>query len=152
MVVHADLARLPGQITVSAKAGEDLDTSRPIDISPNGMIRLIRMSQEMSSSDLQQQQQQRLRALELANAMRSGRARLKREIGAGAVTVAEVLRDPSPEAERCSLGELLMSQRGWGRHRCASFLVRHKVSERKLIVDLTARQREFLAQELTALA
>jgi hypothetical protein len=102
----------------------------------------------MSSSDLRQL---RLRALSVANAVRSGRARLKREIGTGAVTLAEVLRDPSPEAEGCSLGELLLSQRGWGRRRCMSFLRRHQISERKLVAELSARQRELMAEDLASL-
>jgi hypothetical protein len=101
----------------------------------------------MASFDFQEQ---RLQALSLANTVRSGRARLKREIGGGSVTVAEVLRDPQPEAEGCSLRELLMSQRQWGQRRSAGFLKRHEISERKLVSELTARQRELLARELTA--
>jgi hypothetical protein len=103
---------------------------------------------EMSSQDLRQQ---RLQALGAANAMRSDRARLKRQIADGTITVALVLQPPPPESDGCSLGELLMSQRRWGRRRCMSFLTRHQLAERKLIRELTPRQREILAQELSAL-
>ena len=73
---------------------------------------------------------------------------MKREIRAGAVTVAEVLRDPPSEAVGCSLRELLLSQRGWGRRRCTRFLAAHEIGERKLLRELTARQRELLATQL----
>jgi hypothetical protein len=99
----------------------------------------------MSSSE---RHWQRLQALDLANVIRSARAQLKREIGAGELTVAKVLRDPPSEAEGCSLRELLASQRGWGRRRCARFLAAHEINERKLIRELTVRQRGLLAGEL----
>jgi hypothetical protein len=101
----------------------------------------------MSSDDLQQQ---RLQALGVANAVRSDRARLKRLIGEDAITVAEGLRSPPPESDGCSLGEQLMSQRRWGRRKCMSFLTRLQITERKLIRELTPRQRELLARELAA--
>ena len=41
-----------------------------------------------------------------------------------------------------------MSQRGWGRRRCARFLAAHEISERKLPRDLTVRQREQLSAEV----
>lgn len=57
----------------------------------------------MNSSE---RQRQRLQALDLANVTRLGRAQLKREIGTGAVTLVELLRDPPPLAEGCSVWEL----------------------------------------------
>ncbi|MFZ0386150.1 MAG: hypothetical protein WAL22_10825 [Solirubrobacteraceae bacterium] len=102
----------------------------------------------MSSSE---RHGQRLQALELANVVRSARAQLKREIAAGVVTVAEVLGDPPPEAEGCSLRELVACQRGWGRRRCTSFLAAYEIGERKLIRELTTCQRDLLAAELESL-
>jgi hypothetical protein len=99
----------------------------------------------MNSSERKRQQ---LQALDLANVTRLVRARLKREIGSGAVLLAEVLRDPPPEAEGCSLRELLMSQRGWGQRRCTRFLAAHEIGERKRLRELTVRQRELVGGEL----
>jgi len=107
---------------------------------------MVRLARAMGSSEFREQ---RIQALGLANAVRSGRARLKREIRDGATTIPEVLRTPPPEADRCTLRELLISQRGWGRSRCTSFLAHHEISEHKLLADLTDRQRELLARDLT---
>ena len=103
----------------------------------------------MNSSERRQQQ---LQALDLANVTRLGRAQLKREIGAGTVTVVAVLRDPPAAADGCSLRELLTSQRGWGQRRCARFLAAHEISERKLLRELTVRQREMLSGGLVRLS
>jgi hypothetical protein len=103
----------------------------------------------MSSSE---RHGQRLQALGQANVIRSARAQLKREIATGAVTVAGVLGDPPPEAEGCSLRELLACQRGWGRRRCTRFLAAYEISERKLIRELTTRQRDLLAAQLESLS
>jgi hypothetical protein len=49
------------------------------------------------------------------------------------------------------VGELLVSQRGWGATRCRRFLTRNHISERKPIGELTERQRHMLAGQLGAL-
>lgn len=83
---------------------------------------------------------QHLRALEHANRVRLARADLKRRIGAGAVTVAEVLTEPPAEVASMSISELLMSQRRWGRARCRRLLLSLGVPENKRIGTLTDRQ------------
>ena len=60
---------------------------------------------------------QRLRALEQANRVRSGRARLKREMATGVVTAADVIEQCPSEAETMAIGELLRSEPSWGRAR-----------------------------------
>ncbi len=87
---------------------------------------------------------QHLRALEHANRIRLARAELKRKIGAGEVTVREVLAAPPAELASMSLSELLMSQRRWGRARCRRLLLSLGVPENKRIGTLTDRQREAL--------
>jgi hypothetical protein len=85
----------------------------------------------------------RFRALARANEIRMARAELKRQIAA-----AEVILDPPSSARRWSVGELLVSQRGWGATRCRRFLARSQISERRTIGELTERQRHLLAAEL----
>ena len=91
---------------------------------------------------------QHLRALEHANRIRLARAELKRRIGAGALSAAEVLSEPPPEVDSMSISELLMSQRRWGRARCRRLLVTLGVPENKRVGTLTDRQRAALAAEL----
>jgi len=91
---------------------------------------------------------QRLRALERANEVRLARAELKRRIASGGVSAAQVILDCPWEAHSWSVGDLLMSQRRWGRTRCRKFLVQNEISEVKQIRTLTERQRHMLASKL----
>jgi hypothetical protein len=91
---------------------------------------------------------QRLRALERANEVRLARAELKRRIAGGGLSAAQVILDCPGEAHSWSLGDLLMSQRRWGRTRCRKFLVQNEISEVKQIGSLTDRQRRMLASKL----
>lgn len=95
---------------------------------------------------------QHLRALEHANRIRLARAELKRRIGAGALSAAEVLSEPPPEVDSMSISELLMSQRRWGRARCRRLLVTLGVPENKRIGTLTERQRVGLFELLAGKA
>ena len=91
---------------------------------------------------------QRLRALEQANRVRSGRARLKREIATGAVTAAEVIERCPHEAETMAIGELLRSQPRWGPARCSRLLLSTGISDGRPLAALTERQRRDLVARL----
>jgi hypothetical protein len=91
---------------------------------------------------------QHLRALEHANRVRLARADLKRRIGAGEVTVAEVVANHPAEVSGMSISDLLMSQRRWGRARCRRLLLTLGVPENKRIGTFTDRQRMLVAQLL----
>ena len=92
----------------------------------------------------------RFRALARANQIRVARAELKRQIAEGEIEAAQVLLSPPHAARNWSVGELLVSQRGWGATRCRRFLLRSQINERRPVGDLTERQRTVLAQELRA--
>lgn len=89
--------------------------------------------------------QQHLRALEHANRVRLARARLKREIGAGARQAAEVITTCPWEVQSMSISDVLMSQKRWGRARCRRLLLSIGVPENKQVGTLTDRQRLALA-------
>jgi len=91
-----------------------------------------------------------LRALEQANQVRLARARLKRRVKAGGVAAAEVVLTSPWQTRTMSVGELLMSQRGWGRVRTRRLLLSLAVPENKQIATLTERQRLAIAAVLTA--
>jgi hypothetical protein len=93
-------------------------------------------------------QPQHLRALERANAVRLARAELKRRVGNGSLSAAEVILDVPPEAATMSVSELLLSQRRWGETRCRKFLQGCELSETKVLGSLTERQRQTLAASL----
>ena len=93
---------------------------------------------------------QHLQALQRANAVRLARAELKRRVGDGQVTVAEVILNAPWEADSMSIADLLTSQRRWGETRCRKFLQCVPMSENKTIGSMTDRQRRELAQMLGA--
>jgi hypothetical protein len=92
----------------------------------------------------------RFRALARANQIRVERAELKRQIAEGEVEAAAVILDPPGAAHSWPVGELLVSQRGWGAARCRRFLARSHINERRTVGELTDRQRHLLAGELRA--
>jgi hypothetical protein len=91
-----------------------------------------------------------LAALERANDVRVARAQLKRRVKAGRLTAAEVVLTSTWQARTMPVGDLLMSQRGWGRVRARRLLLSLAVPENKQIGTLTERQRLAIAAILTA--
>jgi hypothetical protein len=93
---------------------------------------------------------QHVRALKRANEVRRARALIKRRIASGDLTAARVILSHRWELESMCIGEVLLSQRRWGRTRCDSFLVRLAMPENKRIGSMTERQRVAAAALLTA--
>ncbi len=91
---------------------------------------------------------QHLRALARANEVRLARAELKRRVHDGAFTAAEVILDAPWEVATMAVGELLMSQRSWGKMRCRKLLQSIPMSEGKKIGAMTERQRKAVAAAL----
>jgi hypothetical protein len=95
-------------------------------------------------------QPQCMQALARANEVRLARARLKRQVGAGERSAIEVVRDVPWEAETMPIGELLCSQRRWGRARSRKLLMSIHLSEAKPLGSMTPRQRRLLVGALEA--
>jgi len=86
-----------------------------------------------------------MQALQRANEVRLARAELKRKVGEGAITVAEVILACPWEAASMTIAELLTSQRRWGTTRCGKFLAQIGMPETKSVGSMTERQRSLLA-------
>jgi hypothetical protein len=95
---------------------------------------------------------QHMQALAHANRVRLARASLKRAVLGGQLDVAQVIRTCPWEVETMTVGELLRSQRRWGRTRTRKFLVALALNENRELGRLTDRQRNVLAAELEARA
>jgi hypothetical protein len=91
---------------------------------------------------------QHMKALAEANRVRLARAELKRSINAGRANPGEVIRGCPWQVETMTVGELLRSQRRWGRARARKFLVALALNENRQLGRLTERQRGVLAREL----
>lgn len=88
---------------------------------------------------------QHMQALQRANEVRLARAELKRNIGLGTLTVAEVILMCPWEAASMTIAELLTSQRRWGTTRASKFLAGIGMPETKTVGSMTDRQRGLLA-------
>jgi hypothetical protein len=95
---------------------------------------------------------QHMEALAHANRVRLARASLKRAILAGQADVVQVVRACPWEVRTMTVGELLRSQRRWGRARARKFLSSLALNENRELGRLTERQRGVLASELQAKA
>ena len=93
---------------------------------------------------------QYMQALAHANRVRLARASLKRAIGSNQMDVTEVVRGCPWEVETMTIGELLRSQRRWGRTRVRKFLSSLALNDNRELGRLTERQRTVLAAELAA--
>jgi hypothetical protein len=91
---------------------------------------------------------QHMQALAHANRVRLARAAIKRSVAAGEVDAAEIVRNCPWEVESMTVGELLRSQRRWGRTRARKFLFSLALNENRELGRFTQRQRVLLAQEL----
>ena len=91
---------------------------------------------------------QHMQALAQANKVRLARAELKRQVGDGELSAADVVLECPWEAESMAIADLLMSQHRWGRTRCRRFLGSVSMNETKTIGSMTERQRRELAARL----
>jgi hypothetical protein len=89
---------------------------------------------------------QHVQALQRANEVRLARARLKRDVGQGAIGVGEVILNSPWEAASMTIAELLTSQHRWGTARSSKFLAGIGMPETKTVESLTDRQRHLLAR------
>ena len=95
---------------------------------------------------------QHMQALAHANRVRLARASLKRAVLAESLDVAEVIRACPWQVETMAVGELLRSQRRWGRARVGKFLASLALNENRELGRLTERQRNVVASQLEARA
>jgi len=93
---------------------------------------------------------QHMQALAHANRVRLARASLKRAILANQIDVTEVVSNCPWEVQTMTVGELLRSQRRWGRTRVRKFLSSLALNENRELGRLTDRQRNILAAALAA--
>ena len=85
--------------------------------------------------------EQRLRALEQADEVRTARAELKRELAAGKIELAAILADPPPCARTARVRDLLVALPRIGAVRAGHVLGHCGIAHSKTLGGLTDRQR-----------
>jgi hypothetical protein len=92
--------------------------------------------------------EQRLWALARANEVRLARARLKRDLAAGRVALAEVLSEPPACVEMAKVRELLLAVPGIGPAKADRAFAHCRIAEAKTVAGLSGRQRAALVELL----
>lgn len=102
----------------------------------------------MSYDSLDVSRDTRLANLERAMAVRKERAAIKKRVGTGELSVADVIDMDSEAASRMRVIDLLASRRGYGKKRSLKLMRKLKISERRRVRGLGMRQREALLKAL----
>ena len=87
---------------------------------------------------------QRMRALEAANEIRTRRAQLKRDLKAGKVAIEGLLLDPPEYLETAKVFDMMLAVPKYGRVKVNRILNQCRVSPSKTIGGLSVRQRSEL--------
>ena len=91
---------------------------------------------------------QRMEALQKANAIRSQRAQLKKELKNGELDIVAVLQDPPEFLKTAKVMDLLLVVPKFGRVKAARVLTRCRISQAKTVGGLSDRQRTELCETL----
>ena len=91
-----------------------------------------------------------LRALGQANEVRSGRARLKRELATGTLRIIDVLADPPAGVETAKVRQLLLALPQFGPVKARRLLTQCQIAEGKTVAGLSDRQRAALIEQLSS--
>ncbi len=85
-----------------------------------------------------------MRALRHANEIRSGRARLKRELASGKVRIEDIIAQPPGFARTAKVYDLLLAVPKVGPAKARRSLSQCRIASSKTVAGLSDRQREEL--------
>jgi S13-like H2TH domain len=85
-----------------------------------------------------------MRALQHANEVRIGRARLKRELASGRARIDDIIAQPPEFAKKAKVYDLLLALPKVGPAKAARWLSRCRIAPSKTVGGLTERQRHEL--------
>ena len=91
---------------------------------------------------------QRMRALRRANEIRSSRAKLKRDLKAGKVTIESLLLKPPEFVLSAKAFDMMLAVPKYGRVKANRILTQCRISPSKTIGGLSERQRAELVSQL----
>ncbi len=89
-----------------------------------------------------------MRALQRANEIRSARAKIKRDLKSGRITVDKLLLDPPDAVLSAKALDVILAVPKYGRVKANKILQRCKISPSKTIGGLSERQRSELVSLL----
>jgi hypothetical protein len=98
-------------------------------------------SGEANASVPGRSREQRLRALQLANEIRSARAQLKKELASGKIELAQILAQPPESVRTARVRDVLLALPKIGAVKAGRILAECGIAHSKTLGGLTDRQR-----------
>jgi hypothetical protein len=105
-------------------------------------------SVDMTSAVPERSREQRMRALQRANEIRSARAQLKRDLKGGKAKIETLLLDPPEYVMSAKAFDMILAVPKYGRVKANKILTQCRISPSKTIGGLSERQRAELVQLL----
>jgi hypothetical protein len=105
-------------------------------------------SVDMTSAVPERSREQRMRALQRANEIRSARAQLKRDLKASKAKIETLLLDPPEYVMSAKAFDMILAVPKYGRVKANKILTQCRISPSKTIGGLSERQRAELVQLL----
>lgn len=136
---------MPQAATESKSATAPLRESATVD-SIDGNVELGADGNALATPD--RSPSQRLEALKLANAVRTERASLKRDLKAGRIRIESVLLDPPECVHSAKVADIMLAVPRYGRVKVTKVLQRCRISPSKTVIGLSERQRGELVDAL----
>src|SRR5262245_60861138 len=115
-------------------------TSRESASSQKGGVGTIARGSADASGTPDRSPSQRMDALRLANAIRTERAALKRDLKAGRARIEQVLDDPPEFLHTAKVSDIMLAVPRYGRVKVAKVLQRCRISPSKTVAGLSERQ------------
>jgi transposase len=101
-----------------------------------------RVTERRAGTDVpRRSHEQRLRALDQANDVRTARAALKKQLASGKVELAQILADPPPLLRTAPVRDLLLTLPKIGPVKAARILAHCGIAHSKTLAGLSERQR-----------
>jgi hypothetical protein len=105
-------------------------------------------SLETAATVPERSHEQRMRALQRANEIRSKRAKLKRDLKGGKTTIQQLLLDPPDYVLSAKAFDMIVAVPKYGRVKANKILSQCRISPSKTIGGLSERQRAELVEFL----
>ena len=104
--------------------------------------RIVRVSEGSAGAGVPgRSREQRLRALEQANEVRTARAKLKKELASGQIELVQILADPPACVRTARIRDVLLAVPKIGSVRAGRILTQCRIAHSRTLGGLTDRQR-----------
>lgn len=112
------------------------------------MMATMMMPTETQVATPQRSVEQRFAALERANWVRAERAKLKKDLKAGRLSIHDVIADPPAFLDGAKVFDLLLATPKYGRVKVNKIFTQCRISQSKTVGGMTERQRGELSRLL----